>query len=41
MLQVSRGKGCALHNMAGIYTKITNFLSWIHEVVKSGACKNK
>jgi len=35
---VSRGKGCAAKDSAGVYTKITKFLDWIGEHVDSGKC---
>ena len=36
---VSRGKGCATHNEAGIYTRITRKLTWIQKQVTTGFCK--
>lgn len=37
---VSRGKGCATYNQAGIYTKISKKLRWINRHANSGACKS-
>ena len=35
---VSRGKGCAAVNQAGIYSRITSHLKWIEENIDSGKC---
>jgi len=36
---VSRGKGCANVNQAGVYTKVTSHLDWIDQNIDSGKCK--
>jgi len=36
---VSRGKGCANVDQAGVYTKVTSHLDWIDKNIDSGKCK--
>ena len=35
---VSYGNGCALANNAGVYARVTNYLTWINENVADGWC---
>ena len=37
---VSRGTGCANFNKPGIFTKVQYHIKWIHNMIKSGDCKN-
>ena len=36
---VSRGKGCAAHNQAGIYTRVKKKLRWIFKYITDGNCQ--
>lgn len=36
---VSRGKGCAAHNQAGIYTRVKKKLRWIFKYITDGNCE--
>jgi secreted trypsin-like serine protease len=37
--EVARGKGCALYNVAGVYTRIKAHLEWLKANIKSGDCQ--
>ena len=35
---VSRGYGCAWHNQAGVYTRVSAYMEWIKEHTNDGNC---